>query len=150
MSIRRSNVALALGPLALVAGLAPSPRAADEAATLKNLAVARAAVARKVADFFADPRLAAMDAKGENRAMPGADQVEVWTRRVVEARLDAATNRDERVAILTQDLERTRAIETRLKAIAEDEPGLAKLDALKGEYYRLDAEYRLASEKDGR
>ena len=35
-------------------------------------------------------------------------------------------------------------------AIAEAEPGMAKLDALKAEYYRLDAEYRLAKEKGGR
>ena len=86
----------------------------------------------------------------EGRGVPGADQVELWTRRAVEARLDAAPGREERVAILLEDVERTKAIEARIKAIADDLPGFSKLDSLKAEYYRLDAESRLAREKAGR
>jgi uncharacterized small protein (DUF1192 family) len=149
---RRSKVALALGSLALIVALAPAPQqvAQVKVGQLKELAEAKAAVARKIADFFADPRLAELEVKGISRGIPGADQVEVWTRRVVDSRLDAAPNLDARVAILQDDVDRTKAIEARLKAIAQDEPGMAKLDALKAEYYRLDAEYRLAKEKGGR
>ena len=74
----------------------------------------------------------------------------MWTRRGVDARLDAATNRDDRVAILQEDVERTRAIEARIKAIADQVPGFARIDAFKAEYYKVDAEYRLAREKAGR
>lgn len=148
---RGSHVALALGSLAVFAALAPAPQevARDKAGQLKTLAEARASVARKIADFFADPRLAALEVRGEGRGVPGTDQVEVWTRRVVDAKLDAAPGRDERVAILQQDVERTKAIEARIKALADDAPGFAKLDSFKAEYYRLDAEYRLAKEKAG-
>ena len=150
MRLQRPQVALALGSLTLIAALAPAPQAPDEAGSLKKLAVARAGVARNIADFFADPRLAAMESKGESRGVPGADQVEIWMRRSVDARLDAATGRDERVAVLSEDLERTRAIEARIKAIADVTPGLGKIDALKAEFHRLDAEYRLAREKAGK
>jgi hypothetical protein len=148
----QSRVALVLGSLAMIAALAPAPQGPDVvlAGSLKGLAESKAAVARKIADFFADPRLAAMDVKGDGRGVPGTDQVELWTRRVVDARLDAASDHDQRIAILTEDFERTKAIEARIKAIADDVPGFAKLDSFKAEYYRLDAEYRLAKEKVGR
>lgn len=148
-TLRRSRVALALGPLALVAALAPAPRGGDEAAMMKKLAEAKAAAAKKIADFFADPRLASFDIK-EGRGVPGADQLEIWTRRAFDARLEAATGRDDRIAILNEDVERTRAIEARLRSLAEGESGFARLDLFKAEYFRLDAEYRLAKEKDGR
>jgi hypothetical protein len=152
MNRNRSRIALVLGSLALIVALAPAPQELVQAKVgqLKDLANAKAAVARKIADFFADPRLAAMDVKGDGRGIPGTDQVELWTRRVVDAKLDAAPDRDQRIAILTEDVERTKAIEARLKAIADDVPGFAKLDSFKAEYYRLDAEYRLAKEKAGR
>ena len=138
------------GPLAVVAALAPGPRAADDAGTPRILAEAKAGVARKIADFFADPRLASLETKGESRGVPGTDQVELWTRRSVDARLDAAPGRDERVAVLVEDVERTKAIEARINALADNTPGFGKLDAMKAEYNRLDAEYRLARERNGR
>ena len=71
MTTRRgSGVALALGSLALIAALAPAPQGPDEAATLKGLAESKAVLARKIADFFADPRLAAIDAKGGRPRRP--------------------------------------------------------------------------------
>jgi hypothetical protein len=158
MSGHRSIVSLALGSLALIAALAPAPQqqvkvpqAEDltKAMAIAALAEAKAVVARKIADFFADPRLVELEGKGIIRGIPGADQVEIWTRRVVDAKLDAALNVEARIAILQEDLGRTKAIEARLKAIADAEPGMAKLDSLKAEYYRLDAEYRLAKEKAG-
>jgi hypothetical protein len=159
MSGHRSIVSLALGSLALIAALAPAPqqqvkvgqiKELAEAMALAKLSEAKAAVARKIADFFADPRLVAMETKGDGRGIPGTDQVEFWTRRVVDAKLDAALNIDGRIAVLQEDFDRTKAIEARLKAISEAEPGMVKLDSLKAEYYRLDAEYRLAKEKGGR
>ena len=149
MTRRRSQVALAVGSLALLAALAPAPQASDEAVTLKVLAEARAKLARTIADYYADPRLAVQDVKGVVQGLPGSDQVEFWVRRSVDARLDAAPGRDGRVAILAEELERTKAIEARIKAIVENTPGLAKLDSFKAEYYRVDAEYRLAREKAG-
>jgi hypothetical protein len=150
MTRPKSQVALALGWLALIAALAPSPRTADEAGTLKALAESRAKVARQIADFYADPRLAALDGKVDSRGIPGMDAVEVWTRKFVEARLDASTGPDDRISILLEDLERTKAIEARLKALAENTPGFSKLDTIKAEFHRLDAEYRLAKEKAGK
>jgi hypothetical protein len=152
MRRHRSTVALALGSLALFAALAPAPQEVSKARVgqLKELSEAKATVARKVADFFADPRLVELvEAMGVARGIPGADQVEFWNRRVVDAKLDAALNLEGRIAILQEDVDRTKAIEARLKAIAEAEPGMVKLDSLKAEYYRLDAEYRLAKEKAG-
>ena len=150
MTRRSSQVALALGSLALFAALAPAPQASGEAGTLKAMAEARAKLARTIADYYADPRLATQDAKGLVPGLPGAEPVEFWMRRSVDARLDATPGRDERVAILAEELERTRAIEARIKAIMENTPGLAKIDSFKAEYYRIDAEYRLAREKAGR
>jgi hypothetical protein len=144
------NLALGLISFALVAALAPGPRAADDAQAMKTLAETKAALARKIADFFADPRLAAVEKNGEERGIPGTDNVEAWTRRYIDARLDAASGKDDRIKILQEDVDRTRAIEARIKALADDAPGFGKLDALKAEYYRVDAEYRLAREKDGR
>jgi hypothetical protein len=150
MTRRGSQVALALGLFGLIAALAPAPRQAPTGpGSLKELAEAKAKVARSIAEFYADPRLAAQDAKGPLPGLPAVDSVEFWMRRSVDASLDAATSRDDRIAILTQDLERTKAIEARLKAIVENTPGLAKIDTFKAEYYRLDAEYRLAKEKAG-
>jgi hypothetical protein len=144
-------ITLVLGSLSLATSLAPAPRADDaEAATIKALAGQKAAVSRKIADFYADPRLAGLDPKGDSPSLAGMEQVEVWMRRSVDARLEAAGNQDERLAILQEDLERTRAIESRIKAVAEGTPGMAKIDSFKAEYYRLDSEQRLAREKLGR
>jgi hypothetical protein len=149
MARRSSQVSLALGSLALIAALAPAPQGPAGAGPLKELAEARAKVARTIADFYADPRLAAQDNKGPLPGLPAADSVELWMRRNVDARLDSAPGRDDRIAILAEDVERTKAIEARIKAIVENTPGLAKIDTFKAEYYRLDAEYRLAKEKAG-
>ena len=150
MTRRTSRVGLALGSFALIAALAPAPQASDEAGDLRKLATARAEVGKKIADYYADPRLAAQEVRGEARGIPGAEQVELWTRRAVDARLDASPGRDDRIAILAEDFERTKAIEARIKALADNTPGFVKLDAFKAEYHRLDAEYRLAKEKAGR
>ncbi len=150
MEPTRSRLGLALGGIALIAALAPAPRAPAEANTLKSLAEARANVARKVADYYADRRLAPPAGGPEQQVIAAGEQVELWTRRNVDARLDAATGRDERVAILAEDLQRTRAIEARLKELAEGDPAFSKIDAFKAEFYRLDAEYRLEREKAGR
>ena len=151
MTRRRPQVALALGGLALIAALAPSPRSPDEAGDLRKLAEAKAEIGKKIADFLADFRLApgAGFIQGHGLNMLN-EQVEDWNRRVVDARLDAASGKDERVVILTDDVRRSKAIEARIKQLADQEGGPAKIDGFKAEFYRLDAEYRLAKEKAGR
>jgi len=151
MKRHRSQVALALGSLALIAALAPAaPQAPDEAGKLRALADSKARVAKKIADFYADLRLAPQGGRPEREVIVGGEQVEAWMRRFVDARLDAVSRPEERIAILSEDLERIRAIEARLKELADASPEFAKLDMLKAEFYRLDAEYRLAKEKAGR
>jgi hypothetical protein len=140
---------LILGSFGLFASLAPAPQASDEAGALKALAERKASVARKIADFFADPRLAEA---GRNDVLsnPASEQLELWMRRSIDARHDASPGRNERLAILAEEVERTKAIEARIKTLIENERGPAKLDAFKAEFYRLDAEYRLAKEKAGK
>ena len=93
------------------------------------------------------------DRKSERGTVPGirTDQVEFWTRRVVDARLEAATDRDQRIAILAEDFERTKAIEARMKESPTTTPWRSSSSIrFKAEFYRLDAEYRLAKEKGSR
>jgi hypothetical protein len=146
---------LILGSIALIAALAPAPQApADH---LKELAAEKARIAKQVADFYEDIRLAP-DGGRPPAPLPGQDAVETWTRLAVDARLDASASKQERIAILTEDLERTKAIEARLKDMADAEAvarvaalnRLVRIDAMKARYFRLDAEYRLEKEKAGR
>jgi hypothetical protein len=150
MTRRRIRQALGLGGLTLIVALAPSPQAADEAGKLRQLAESKAQVAKKIADFYADIRLAPQGGRPEREGIPGGDQVEIWMRRFVDSRLEAAARAQDRIAILTEDLDRLKAISARLKELAEASPEFVKLDALKAEFALLDAEYRLTKEKLGR
>ena len=159
MNRRKSAIALALGSFALIATLAPAPQAPAEgdnpkdlaqALKLITLAQARAGVARKIADFYVDRRLGPPDRKSDLESIPGSEQVEFWTRKYVDAKLETANGAEERIAILTEDFDRTKAIEARIRELVENDPAFAKLDAFKAEFYRLDAECRLTKEKLGR
>ena len=86
------------------------------------------------------------------RGMPApfevAEQIQYWSRQLTEARLEAVTDHDERVKILTEAFERARGFETEIKDLAGNEAsGLTKLSAAKALYYSADAEIRLIREK---
>jgi hypothetical protein len=144
---RKTTVgSLILGAVALFPALAPAPQASDDG-KLKALAEAKAAVARKIVEFYADARLAPPANRLEAQGVPVFDQVEIWSRRLLDSRLDATPVKAERVAILGEEVDRTKAIEARIKELAERESGFGKLDGFKAEFNRLDAEYRLLKEK---
>jgi hypothetical protein len=146
--MKRKNVIISLiiGTIAIFPALAPAPRASDEA-VLKKLAEAKVIVTRKIVDFYADVRLGPPGNRLEAQGIPSLDPVETWTRRLVDARLEGSNDRDERIKILDEEVSRTRAIEARLKELVERGPEFGKIDSLKAEFHRLDAEYRLLKEK---
>jgi hypothetical protein len=146
MKRKNAIISLIIGAIALFPALAPASRTSDEA-MLRKLAEAKVVVTRKIVDFYADVRLAPPGNRLEAQVIPGLDPVETWTRRLVDARLEASNDRDERIKILDEEVARTRAIEARLKELVERGPGLGKIDSLKAEFHRLDADYRLLKEK---
>lgn len=161
MTRNRPRVTLFLGSLATLAALAPAPRAADEPETLRALALAKVAMAKKIADFYAEPRSVLVDRQLNAPGRPTLpdevrasiqlqDEIEVWAKKTVDAKIEVSASRDERIAILAEDLNRTRANEKRLKDLAENMAEFTKLVVFKAEFYRLEAEYRLAMEKNGR
>jgi predicted lipoprotein len=133
-----------IAAVALFPALAPAPPASSDA-QLRKLADAKVAIALKVFDFFSDMRLGPPTRRSD--PLPGMEQAEYWASQLVEARLDAATDKKGRVAILTEEVERTKAVEARIRELAEKVEGYSKIEAMIAEYNRLDAEYRLLKEK---
>ncbi len=83
------------------------------------------------------------------RYAAGYEPIELWSRRLVDARLDGAATADERIAVLNAEVERIAKFSTEISGIARNEPEW-RVVADRTEFYRLDAEYRLAKEKAGR
>jgi hypothetical protein len=79
----------------------------------------------------------------------GYEPIELWSRRLADARLDAAANAEERVSILAGEVERIRKFSGDIKEIANTQNEWRSV-ADRVEFYELDAEYRLAKEKAGR
>ena len=88
---------------------------------------------------------------GERVDHPGfevAEQIQLWSRNLADARLEATQDHAERVQILTEAVERSRGFETEIGDLAGNEAsGLTKLTAIKAKFYRADAEARLAREQ---
>jgi hypothetical protein len=149
----RSRVALILGSLALIAALAPAPQEAAKVQVdrLKELAEARATVCRRMVDYYRE------SLKGPPKPNRDPDDwyaasyepIELWTRRLVEARLDAAAGPDERIAILASEVERIDKFSGEIRAIADANPSL-KVIADQVDFGRLEIEFRLTKEKAGR
>ena len=78
-------------------------------------------------------------------AVEAAEQVQTWSRVLTDAKLEAATTRDERIKLLTEERDRAREFETQVKNLADaEEAGTMRVSTAKAAYYRADAEARLA------
>jgi hypothetical protein len=151
-------LALCLGSLALIAALAPAPQEIVKVRVgvgkLKDLAESRAKVCERMLDYYRES-LKAPPAPGDPVSSPaeryaaGYEPIQLWSSRLVEARLDAALDLDARVAILASEVERINKFATELKEIAKNEPEW-RVVSDRVEFYRLEAEYRLVKEKGGR
>jgi hypothetical protein len=156
MTHRVSRVALTLGLLSLIAALAPAPQevAKDKVGPLKELAEARAKVCERMLDYYRES-LKAPPAPGNavqspgDRYAAGYEPIELWSRRLIDAKIDAAADLDARIVILASEVERINKFASELKEIAKNEPEW-KVVSDRVEFYRLEAEYRLAKEKGGR
>ena len=147
---RADRWGLRCGGLLVAVALAPTPSqepAADGASiAAKNEAKIKAAtkVLGMCREFLVAPR-------GELATPPPievAEQIQVWARHLTDARLEAVTDRAERIKILTEAAERARGLETEIKDLAGNEAsGLTKLSAAKAHYYTADAEARLIREQ---
>jgi hypothetical protein len=145
------RASLALGSLALIAALAPAPQAPVEVGEVKALAEARVKVGRKILDYYKELLLAPPAGKDGPTIIEKADQIQNWSRLVADARLDTADRREERIAILSEEVTRARDFEKELKALVPGEPsGPLRFMADKAEFFRLEIETRLAKEKAGR
>jgi hypothetical protein len=154
MARRTSRAALALGTFALTAALAPAPQAPDKAGPLKELAEARVKVCERMLDFYresfkAPPAAGVAPQSPADRYAANYEPLELWSRRLADARLDLASRPDERVAILLGEVDRIRKFSGDLREMARAEPEW-RIVSDKVEFYQLDAEYRLAKEKAGR
>ncbi len=140
--------ALALGLLAPAAALGAAPAPLDE--SFKAAAEARVKAAREVLALCRDFLLAPPRENGIPSRVEVAEEIQRWSRALAEARLEVAANRDERLAVLTEEVDRARDFAGEIKELARGgADGLTRLSFAKAEYYRADAEARLAREKAG-
>ena len=142
------RVGSVIGMAAVLAALAPAPRVAEPTADTRKAAETRVAAAQEVLDLCREFLVAPPGAKGGPTPLEAAEQIQFWNRQLADARLELAGKPEERVAILTGEVERARGFEAEVKDLARNEAsGLSKLSAVKATYYRADAEVRLAKEK---
>jgi hypothetical protein len=150
---RRSRVALALGTLALIAALAPAPQDAKrgDAGRPRQLAEARAKVCLRMVEYYRD----ALKAPPKPNRDPddwfaaSYEPIETWSRRLLDARLDASAGPDERITLLAAEVERIDKFAGELRVIAEGNPSM-KIIADQVDFLRLEVEFRLAKEKAAR
>ncbi len=146
-SNRREALA-GLGLFAAVSALGAAP-ADPISSTLKAQGEAKLKAAREILDYCREALIAPPQggARGETSS-DVVDDIERWSRVVVETRLELAANRDERLAILGEEVKRSGAFADEIRELIKGESsGLSKLSLAKADFYRLDAEIRLASEK---
>ncbi len=150
----RPQITLALGTFALMAALAPAPQDSPKAKAggLKELAEARAKVCQRMVDYYREALLNAPpkpnrdpDDLYESSYQP----IEIWSRRLVEAKLDAAAGPEERIAVLAAELGRLKKIDGEIRPVADQNPSL-KILADQLEFIRLEVEFRHAKEMAGR
>ena len=145
-----------LGAITLFPALAPAPRQAEapKVGELKSLADARAKVCEKMLDYYRES-LNAPPAPGDvarsdsDRYAAGYEPLQLWSSRLLDARLDGSANLDGRIKVLTDEVARIKKFEGDIQAMAQGDRGW-RLVANRVEFYRLEAEYRLAKEKSSR
>ncbi len=156
MRERRNRQASAIfGLLALASSLAPAPQApATPPREPKVIAESKAEVCRRMVDYYratlqAPPRGGVEPLSPADRYAAGYEPIELWSRRLADARLDATADPAGRAAILQAEVDRIGKFSGDVQQMARDAPEW-KFVADRLEYYRLDAEYRLAMEKAGK
>jgi hypothetical protein len=151
----RLKIALALGSLALLAALAPAPQEVAKVTVnvgqLKELAEARAKVCQRMVDYYRDTLKAPPKPNRDPDDWYAAsyEPIEIWSRRLLDARLDSAASPDERITLLAAEVERIAKFAGEIRGIAEANPGL-KVIADQVDFMRLEVEFRLAKEKAAR
>jgi hypothetical protein len=83
------------------------------------------------------------------RYMAGYEPIQVWSKRLLEARLDGSADVEGRVRVLTEEVERMKKFEVELPRFAQGEPEW-RIVIDSAAFYRLEVEYRLAKEKASR
>jgi len=155
MGERRTRHATAIiGLLALASSLAPAPQApTDPARDPRAISREKAAICRRMVDYYresikAPPRN--VDPLGPaGRYAADYEPIELWSRRLADAGLEAAADAGERAAILQGEVDRIGKFSGEIAEMGRDSPEW-KVVADRVGYYRLDAEYRLAREKAGK
>jgi hypothetical protein len=141
----------AIGSLALLAALAPAPRSPEGVDDWKSLSRVKVKVAREILAQYREYLVAPPGEKGVPAMLEVAEQIQSWSRQLVDARLDAAADKAERLTILGEEVASAREFEKVVKElVGGGAAGLDQLSARKAEFARLDAEVRLAREKAGR
>ncbi len=144
---------LLLVVIAILPALAPAPQqlVQPKVGELKDLADARVKICEKMLDYYRES-LKAPPAPGDPAKSPaeryaaGYEPIQLWTRRLIDAKLDGAADLTGRSRILNDEIDRLKKIEAELNKIAEAEPEWKILvDSMT--FDRLEVEYRLAKEK---
>jgi hypothetical protein len=145
-----------LSSVALFPALAPSPQEAvrPKVGELKDLADARAKVCEKMLDFYreslkAPPAPKDSEKNPAQRYAEGYEPIQLWSKRLVDARLDGAADQAARLKILTEEVDRIKKYEEDIRALVPGDPTW-QIAVNQTDYYRLEAEFRLAKEKAGR
>ena len=139
------------GGLLLAAGLAPATPTQEPAAIDATVHAKADAKIKAAEEVLAMCREFLIAPPGERATPPPfevAEQIQLWSRNLTDARLEATNDRAERIKILTEASERAKGFEVEIKDLAGNEAsGLTKLTAHKAIYYRADAEAQLAREQ---
>ena len=115
------------------------------------MAEARVKVCERMLDYYRES-MKAPPAPGDPVQVPadryaaGYEPIQLWSRRLVDAKLDAAADLEGRLGILAAEVDRIKTFEVGVKEMAKNEPEW-KVVADRIEFYRLEAEFRLAKEK---
>ena len=150
-SRRADRWGLRCGGLLVAVALAPADPAQEPLSTdapVQATAEAKIKAAEEVLAMCREFLIAPPGERGTPPPFEVAEQIQLWSRHLTDARLEAAGDHAERVKILTEAFDRAKGFETEIKDLAGNEAsGLTKLTATKAIYYRADAEARLAREQ---
>lgn len=153
---RRRGTWVLLGALAVLPALAPSPQilVKPKVGEIKRLADERAKLAERMLDYYRES-LKAPPAPGDPIQNPAAryaagyEPIRVWSRHLLDARLDGAANAEGRIRILATEIERIEKFEKGIQEMAKNNPEW-RVVADGVAFNRLEIESRLAKEKEDR
>ena len=139
------------GGLLVAVALAPTPPAQEPSSTnapVRATSEAKVKAAEEVLAMCREFLIAPPGERGTPLPFEVAEQIQLWSRNLTDAHLEATDDHAERIKILTEAFDRAKGFEAEIKDLAGNEAsGLTKLSATKAIYYRADAEARLAREQ---